>query len=55
MVATYLGVSGKALDESLLPVDLLQDDQTLPSFAVVVGLLLMIALKEQSSKIVVAG
>ena len=45
---TYLRVSGEALDESVIPVDLLEDDQTLPSLAFVVGVLLMVALKEQS-------
>lgn len=45
---TYLRVSGEALDESVLPLDLLEDDQTLPSLAFVVGVLLMVALKEQS-------
>ena len=45
---TYLRVSGQALDESVIPVDLLEDDQTLPSLAVVIGVLLMVALKEQS-------
>jgi len=42
-----LGVSSKALDESVLPVDLLKDDQTLPSFAVVIGHLLVVAKEEQ--------
>ena len=46
--STYLSVTGKALDESLLPVNLFEDDQTLPSFAFVVRCLLMVALKEQS-------
>ena len=45
---TYLRVSGQALDESVIPVDLLEDDQTLPSLAIVIGVLLMVALKEQS-------
>ena len=45
---TYLRVSGQALDESVIPVDLLKDDQTLPSLTFVVGVLLMVALKEQS-------
>lgn len=49
---TYLGVSSKALDESVLPVDLLKDDQTLPSFAVVIGHLLVVAKEEQSSQII---
>ena len=44
--STYLGIGGKALDESFLPVDLLKDDQTLPSFAFVVRSLLVVALKE---------
>ena len=44
--STYLCISGKALDESFLPVDLLKDDQTLPSFAFVVRGLLVVALKE---------
>ena len=45
---TYLRVSGQALDESVIPFDLLEDDQTLPSLAIVIGVLLMVALKEQS-------
>lgn len=44
--STYLCIGGKALDESFLPVDLLKDDQTLPSFAFVVRSLLVVALKE---------
>ena len=45
---TYLRVSGEALDKSVIPIDLFEDDQTLPSLAFVVGVLLMVALKEQS-------
>jgi len=40
---TYLGIGSKALDESGLPVDLLEDDQTLPSFAVIIWHLLVVA------------
>ena len=47
---TYLFVSGKALDDAIVPVDFLEDDQTLPSLTIVVGRLLMVALKEQSTK-----
>ena len=50
-VGTYLRVSGEALDQACKPVDLLENDQTLPSFTVVVRLLLVLALKEQSKKI----
>lgn len=42
-----LRVSGEALDQACKPVDLLENDQTLPSFTVVVRLLLVLALKEQ--------
>ena len=45
---TYLTVGGEGLDEFVIPFDLLEDDQTLPSLAFVVGVLLMVALKEQS-------
>ena len=49
---TYLGIGSKALDESSLPVDLLEDDQTLPSFAVIIWHLLVVAQEKQSSQII---
>ena len=54
-LTTYLSVSGKALDDAFVPVDLLEDDQTLPSLTIVVRSLLMVALKEQSLKGEIAG
>ena len=52
---TYLRVSGEALDKYVIPIDLLEDDQTLPSLTIVVRSLLMVALKEQSLKGEIAG
>ena len=45
----YLSVGGQHIEEALFPVDLLEDDQTLPSLALVVGLLLVLAEEEEST------
>jgi len=44
-----LSVGGQHFEEALLPLDFFEDDQTLPSLTLVVGLLLVLAEEEQST------
>ena len=47
-VSTHLSIGADALEETVDPVNLLEDGQTLPSLTSVVWLLLVVALEEQS-------
>lgn len=45
---TYFLVSGQGVDEAPLPVDFLEDDQTLPSLAGVLGHFDVVPAEEES-------
>ena len=45
---TYLSVSDQALEEAFFPADLLENDQTLPSFACVIRHFLVLSEEEKS-------
>ena len=47
---TYLGVGHQALQETVFPVDFFENDQTLPSFTLVVRHFLVLAKEEQSAQ-----
>jgi len=44
----YLSIGGQHFEEAFFPINLLEDDQTLPCFTAVVGLLLVFPEEEES-------